>query len=128
MTRQRHRESYADSRIAPERQTRDDEVISNCRYAPRTLFDQPVALLETIDGYRDVAPVTLYQLVQTSIDNIEVQLVVERALSADEEASLSRVIHESLGYPFELSFRYYDTEIPRGSGHKFEEFVSLICC
>ena len=77
-------------------------------------------------GYRDVAPISQYQLVQTTRECIEVRLVVERTLSADEEASLTKLIHDSLNYPFSLSFRYYDRAIPRGPGHKFEEFVSLL--
>jgi phenylacetate-CoA ligase len=76
--------------------------------------------------YREVAPVRQYQLVQHALDAIEARLVVERALTAAEEESLAGVIREALGYPFRLAFSYYDHEIPRGPGGKFEEFMSLL--
>ncbi len=76
--------------------------------------------------YREVAPVRQYQLVQVSRREIEVHLVTDRALSAHEEAALGEVVNASLGYPFRLAFRYHEGEIPRGPGHKFEEFVSKL--
>ncbi len=75
--------------------------------------------------YREVAPIQQYQLVQHAPDAIEVRLVVERPLCRDEEAALERIIQESLGYPFELSFRYAPTALPRTKGGKFEEFLCL---
>lgn len=76
--------------------------------------------------YREIAPVRQYQLVQHALDEIEVRLVVERALTADEEQRLAGVIREALGYPFRLRFVYFGNEIPRGPGGKFEEFVSKV--
>jgi phenylacetate-CoA ligase len=76
--------------------------------------------------YRELAPVRQYQLVQHAADAIEVRLVVERALTAAEEGSLAGVIREALGYPFRLAFVYYENEIPRGPGGKFEEFISQV--
>ena len=61
-----------------------------------------------------------------SLEEIEVRFVVERALTADEEARLTRVIQEALGHPFRLAFKYYEGEIPRGPGGKFEDFVSTV--
>lgn len=76
--------------------------------------------------YRDVAPVTQYQLIQHSVEEIEVRLVVERPLRGAEEAALTGIIHKSLGHPFRLRFSYFEGEIPRGPSGKFEEFLSLI--
>jgi phenylacetate-CoA ligase len=75
-------------------------------------------------GYRAVAPIRQFQLVQHTLDEIEVRLVAERALAAAEEAELARVIRQALGHPFRLRYSYFAREIPRGAAGKFEEFVS----
>lgn len=73
--------------------------------------------------FRDVAPIQQYQLIQHSRSDIEVRLVAERALASEEESRLGDVIRDALGYPFALRFVYFENEIPRGPGGKFEEFV-----
>lgn len=73
--------------------------------------------------YREVAPVLQYQIVQRSLENLEVRLVVERPLRAEEEAHLGEIIRDSLGFAFDLRFVYFDQAIPKGPGGKFEEFV-----
>jgi len=75
--------------------------------------------------YREIAPIRQYQLVQHTLQDIEVRLVVDRRLTGDEEARLTHVIQAALGYPFRLNFVYFPGEIPRGAGGKFEEFVSV---
>lgn len=77
------------------------------------------------DRYRNVAPVQQYQLVQHTLDTIEVRLVVERPLTEQEQNTLSQIIRQSLGYPFQLNFRYFPQRIPGGAGGKFEEFLCL---
>ena len=76
--------------------------------------------------YREVAPVQQYQMVQHSLEEIELRLVTERVLSAEEEAKLVAVVQRWLQYPFRVRFTYYDGRIPRGPGGKFEDFVSLV--
>jgi phenylacetate-CoA ligase len=76
-------------------------------------------------GFRDVAPVVQYQVVQRSLAAIEVRLVVERPLTAADEAGLARLLRTALGHPFEFDFRYFEGAIPRGPGGKFEEFIGL---
>lgn len=76
--------------------------------------------------FREVAPVLQYQLIQTTLEAMEVRLVVDRPLSGEEESRLRDVICTSLGHPFHLKFRYFEHEIPRGKNRKFEEFVCLI--
>ena len=78
------------------------------------------------DRYREIAPIRQYQLVQHDLERIEARFVADRALTADEESRLTRVIQSSLEHPFRISFTYFDGEIPRGPGGKFEEFVCLI--
>lgn len=76
--------------------------------------------------FRDVAPVTQYQMIQTSRDEIEVRLVTETPLSAGQVSDLSNVIREALGHPFTLRFVYFEGRIPAGPRGKFEEFVSQV--
>lgn len=73
--------------------------------------------------FRDIAPIRQYQMIQQTTTGIEVRLVAPRPLTAAEEAELAELIRASLGHPFELAFRYFDDELPRGPGGKFEEFL-----
>lgn len=76
--------------------------------------------------FREAAPVAQYQMIQHGREEIEVRLVVERPLTGVEEARLGEVIRAALGHPFALRFAYFDGEIPRGPGGKFEEFVCRV--
>ncbi len=73
--------------------------------------------------YRDVAPVSQFQIVQKSLERIEVRLAVERPLTGREEARLGDLVREGVGSHFSLSFVYLD-EIPREPGGKYEDFKS----
>jgi len=75
--------------------------------------------------FRDIAPIRQYQLVQKSLERIEVRYVVDRPLTPEEEEKLRAVIQNALGHPFELSFHYFD-ELTKTSGGKFEEFISEV--
>jgi phenylacetate-CoA ligase len=74
-------------------------------------------------GYRDIAPVRQYQIVQRSLERVTLRLAVERALSATEEERLAAKLNEFLGYRFVVDFNYCVPAIPRGPGGKFEDFV-----
>jgi|LNFM01.2.fsa_nt_gb phenylacetate-CoA ligase len=76
--------------------------------------------------FRDIAPLRQYQLIQRSLEEIEVRLVCDRALSTDEETRLATVIRDALGHPFVLRFMFFDGELPRSANGKFEEFVCAI--
>jgi phenylacetate-CoA ligase len=76
--------------------------------------------------FRDAAPVVQYQFIQDRLDHLEVRLVVERVVTTSEEKALRAVIHEALGFPFEITFSYFKGTIPRPSNGKFEEFVCRI--
>jgi len=73
--------------------------------------------------YREVAPVRQFQVVQKRIDLLEVRLVVERPVTAGEEARLRELINARIGHRFEIRFRYPE-RIARRPGGKFEDFVS----
>ncbi len=76
--------------------------------------------------FRDVAPIAQYQLIQTARESIEVRLVAEAPLTPAQQSDLGAVIHEALGFPFALSFVYFDAKIPAGPRGKFEEFVCAV--
>lgn len=79
-----------------------------------------------IHHFEEVAPVTQFQFRQTGRETIEGSLAVRRPLTAGEEEAFKALVRESLGYPFDLKFTYFEGELPRGPNGKFEEFVCLV--
>ncbi|MGH6947619.1 MAG: phenylacetate--CoA ligase family protein [Kiloniellales bacterium] len=77
------------------------------------------------DRYTDVAPVRQFQVVQKSTEQLEVRLVVDRPLTAEEESAIGKIIVDRLGHTFRLDFTYHD-QIPRSPSGKFEDFKSEI--
>jgi len=73
--------------------------------------------------FTEIAPIRQHQLIQRSREKIEVRLVADIPLTAEQEMRLIDLIQKSLGYPFELKLVYFDEKIPRGKGGKFEEFI-----
>jgi phenylacetate-CoA ligase len=76
--------------------------------------------------FRDIAPILQYQFVQHDLERMEVKMVTEKPLSAAQEGKLSSVMRKALGHDFKLQFTYFDGEIPRAPGGKFEEFLCLV--
>lgn len=76
--------------------------------------------------YRAIAPIVQYQAVQASLEHIELRLVTEAPLSTEQEQRLRGVVQRALGHPFEIRLSYFDGQLPRGAGGKFEEFVSRV--
>ena len=77
-----------------------------------------------VGGYlfNKITSIRQHQLIQRSREMIEVRLVTDIPLTPEQEMRLIDLIHQSLGYPFELKFAYFDEKIPRTEGGKFEEF------
>ena len=76
--------------------------------------------------FREIAPVVQYQFVQTALDRVEVRLVAERPLTAEEETDLAEHIRWKLRHPFAVDFVYFPERLPLGPNGKFEEFLSLL--
>ncbi len=80
-----------------------------------------------LTGFHDfgsVANIRQYQLVQKTVDLIEVRLVVVgAALSVDQERALSEIISRWMKHLFEYRFVYYPDRIPKPATGKFEEFL-----
>jgi phenylacetate-CoA ligase len=77
-------------------------------------------------GYREIAPVRQYQIIQRSLKRVTLRLAVERSLSVAEEGALAEKLVEFLGHRFTVDFDYCAPNIPRGPGGKFEDFVCEI--
>lgn len=72
--------------------------------------------------YREIAPVRRHQFVQKAKDRLEARMVVERALTAEEEGKLRMHILSRLPEPFTLTFAFVD-DIPASEGGKLENFI-----
>ncbi len=70
-------------------------------------------------------PIRQIQMIQKTLETIEMRLVTERPLKAEEEQRLSEYYRRSFGYPFQFTFVYVD-EIARAAGGKFEVFRSEV--
>ena len=73
--------------------------------------------------FAEIAPIRQYQIVQKSRESLEIRLVVEPNLSAEQEDKMRTLLAARLGYPFAMTFSYFD-EIPRSASGKFEDFKS----
>lgn len=81
-----------------------------------------------ITGYQswmEILPIRQMQIVQKSLQEVEIKLVTARPFTSDEQEKLNRVLHDSLGYPFQLNYTYHQ-DIPRGAGGKFEDIISEV--
>jgi len=76
--------------------------------------------------FREVAPVSQYQLIQESPLMIEVRLVCERPPTPAEEDALRDVILSALGFPFALRLSYFPDRIPPSASGKYEEFICRV--
>jgi phenylacetate-CoA ligase len=74
----------------------------------------------------EFAPIIQYQFIQDGPRSIELRLVLQRALTAEEESDLVARIQRALGFPFEVRFAYFPERIPAGASGKFEEFVCRV--
>ncbi len=77
-------------------------------------------------NFRDVAPVSQYQVIQHSFEGVELRLVCERPLTAGEEADLIAMMLAALGHDFAIDLSYFEDRLPRGANGKFEEFICRI--
>jgi len=66
-----------------------------------------------------------FQLVQTSLRELELRLVVARPLAAEEEARVRAAFLADLGEDLELRVACVDS-IPRSASGKYEDFRSEV--
>lgn len=77
--------------------------------------------------FREIAPIRQFQVIQHDRGKVEVRLVSDSPLTQQQETRLRELIHESMGFPFQLQFAYFPDQLPRGPGEKFEEFICEVC-
>ncbi len=72
-----------------------------------------------------LAPIQQFQVVQHSLEDIEVKLVLSRPITDKERDDLTKMFHQTLGFPFNVTIVQLD-DIPRSTGGKYEEFISML--
>lgn len=75
--------------------------------------------------FRDIAPIAQYQIVQHTMDLIELRLVCP-PLSPAQELALKDVVHTALGHAFPIDITYHPGGLPRQANGKHEEVISLV--
>jgi len=75
--------------------------------------------------FMQVAPLRQFQIVQRSLDEIELKVVVDQELSGEQEVRIKEILKEALGHPFMVRLSYH-AALPRSAGGKFEDFVSML--
>jgi len=65
------------------------------------------------------------QLVQKSLEHIEVRYVADRALNTKQETELADILRHRFSHAFQVSFLNLE-RIERGSNYKFEDFISEV--
>jgi phenylacetate-CoA ligase len=70
-----------------------------------------------------IPAVIQHQVVQKSLEDVEVRLVARKPLEPAEEQAIREEIVEQLKHPFRVRFSYHD-QIPRSPEGKYEDFRS----
>lgn len=75
--------------------------------------------------YTEIPSIRQFQMVQHAVDDIEIKLVADRRLTAEEEARLAEWLKLRSGHAFPVRVTYH-AEIPRGPSGKFHDFRSAM--
>ena len=75
--------------------------------------------------WKSIAPVEQFQLVQRSLEEIEVNYVMSRDLDQRETAQITAALQDRLGFPFLIRLQRLPL-IKRSAAHKFEDFISAL--
>ena len=70
-----------------------------------------------------IGPIRQLQVIQRSLNDIEVKLVADRPLGEEEERQLDHYFTDNFHHSFSYTYLYVD-EIPRSASGKFESFKS----
>jgi phenylacetate-CoA ligase len=75
--------------------------------------------------YTEIPEIRQYQIVQHAVDDIEIKLVADRELTAEEAGRLSDWLELRSGHAFPVRITYH-SEIPRSAGGKYQDFRSAM--
>jgi phenylacetate-CoA ligase len=73
-----------------------------------------------------VVPVRQWQIVQTTVTDIEFRIVTDDPLTDEQKDKVAETFREALVYPFNISVVWYKDRIPPGPSGKFEESICLV--
>lgn len=79
-------------------------------------------------GFRammEVADIQQFQVVQHTLDRLELKLVLSEPLHAEQERQLEEILRRYLEFPFRVDITYH-AQIPRSASGKYEDFLNLI--
>jgi phenylacetate-CoA ligase len=75
--------------------------------------------------WRHIAPVLQFQVIQHTRDEIDLNVVCARGLTAEEGQALVAALNRSLGFDYRVTLRPM-AAIPRPKGGKYEDFICRI--
>lgn len=79
----------------------------------------PMSTLVRMDAIREL------RMIQHSVQEIEIEMVLARPLTAAEEATMKEAVCQRLGHRFDIRLTSL-ARIDRGAGHKMEDFICRI--
>ena len=74
-----------------------------------------------LDTLVKLAAIRELRMIQHSLEEIEIEMVLRRALTADEETTLADAVRKRLRHPFRVRMTAVE-RIATGPGHKREDF------
>ncbi len=78
-------------------------------------------------NFRDLtgADIQQIQIIQKSVNRLDIQVVVEKPLSAAQQLLIIDLMHQNYHHAYDIRF-HYSKEIMRSKSGKFEEFISEV--
>lgn len=102
------------------------KIMGRVRNMLRLPDGRPVWPVFGLRSAADLPPFKQYQVLQTAFTDLEVRLHVTRKFTEEDEAVIRARMIEKIGHTFNITFNYFDSELPLGANGKFEEFKCLI--
>ena len=76
--------------------------------------------------FGELAPIKQFQVVQQSLEQLQVKVLVPRALSASERDAIVLAVKTAVGHSFAIELTEFTQAWALSGSGKFEEFVSLL--
>lgn len=77
------------------------------------------------EGLERLPPIRQFQVVQHSVDRVEVKVVCNDPLNDSDKQAIKHYVQITLGHPFQVEVNQVQA-IPRHPTGKFEDFISLV--